>query len=207
MDKLTATVHHLTAAAGGRRDPRVRPIRLADLARCVELINRTHCGLDLFRPYGVEFLRSRLDDLFWGPKPPFVPSVYGWDEMSVLEEDGEVVACGGLWDRARDVRERWHHRETGEKRFVDVTCLMDFGFADGRADAMAALIGHHLATTTELGRSALCAPLEFDHDVLVELEWAKPECETRVLETMGFSMDDMRVESTITRPYTDLAYW
>jgi hypothetical protein len=207
MDKLTATVHHLAADSGGERDLRVRPIRPGDLTRCVELINRTHGGLDLFRPYGIEFLRSRLDDLFWGPKPPFIPSVYGWDEMAVLEEEGEIVACGGLWDRGRDVREHWRHRETGEERLVDVTCLMDFGFADGRADAMAALIGHHLVTTSELGRRALCAPLEFTPDVLLELAWAKPEAETRALESMGFNMGDLRVESTMTRPYTDLAYW
>ena len=43
--------------------------------------------------------------------------------------------------------------------------------------------------------------------MLSALSWAKPEDETRLLETMGFSMGDMRVEATMTRPYTDLAYW
>jgi len=207
VDKLTASVHHLDAANGGRRDARVRKVCADDLPRCVELINATHAGLDLFRPYSVEFLRGRLDDLFWGPKPPFVPCVYGWDEMAVLEDDGEIVACGGLWDRGRDARERWTHRETGDERVVDVTCLMDAGYARGRADALATLIGHHLATTSELGRTAMVAALEFLPDVVELLDWAGPEVEVRVLETMGFRSPDLHVDATMTRPYTDLAYW
>lgn len=207
VDKLTASVHHVSAAGGGRRDARVRPIRADDLPRCVELINTTHAGLDLFRRYSVDFLRGRLDDLFWGPKPPFVPRVYGWDEMAVLEDEGEIVACGGLWDRGRDTRERWTHRDTGDEHVIDVTCLMDVGHAPGRADALAALIGHHLASTSTLGRTSMVAALEFLPDVVELLDWASPEAEVRVLETMGFRSPEVQIDATMTRPYTDLAYW
>lgn len=75
FEKLTATVYHLDTSKGGTPDSRVRPVKLKDLARCVELINATHQGLDLFRPYSVAFLEARMHDLFWGPKPPFVPEV------------------------------------------------------------------------------------------------------------------------------------
>jgi hypothetical protein len=65
MGKLTATVHHLDPAAG-RTDPRVRPITPDDVPRCVELINATHAGLDLFRPFRADAFEDRLHDLFWG---------------------------------------------------------------------------------------------------------------------------------------------
>lgn len=207
-DKLTATVFHLDAqSAPTSPDQRVRPIEPDDISRCVELINNTHGGLDLFRPYSVDFLETRLHDLFWGPKPPFVPTVYGWPDMAVLEVDGSIVACGGLWDRGRDVRERWRHRESGEERVVDTTCLMDFGYAAGHEGDMAALIGHHLATTKSLGRTTLSVALEFQPDVLHLLSWASPQPEVRSLETMGFASDEVRIDAVIKRPHTDLGYW
>ena len=85
----SATSDELTG--GGPRDPGrradgrcsalgegavIRPVRPDDLPRCIELINRTHAGLDLFRPYTVEFLESHLDDPAWGPKPAFWSSVF-----------------------------------------------------------------------------------------------------------------------------------
>lgn len=206
LDKLTATVHHLEPAAG-RRDPRVRPARPDDLPRCVELINATHDGLDLFRPYSVDRFEDRLHDLFWGPKPPFVPAVYGWDDLAVLEDDGRIVACAGLWDRGRDVRERWVHRTTGEERTVDTACLLDVGCERGREADLAALTRHHLATTAALGRTSLTAAFEFLPGVVAALADASPTPETRSLETMGFADAEVRIDATITRPYTDLAYW
>jgi hypothetical protein len=133
MDKLTATVHHL-AAESVVSDLRVRPFAV-EIWRCVELINRTHHGLDLFRPYGIEFLRGRLDDLFWS-KPPFIPSVYGWDE--IRPRGGRQIVAAVVSGIVGVTYQYWRHRETGEERLLDVTCLMDFGFAEGRADAMAA---------------------------------------------------------------------
>jgi hypothetical protein len=207
IGKLTATVHHLAAGPAAAADPRVEPIGPADLDACARLVNATHAGLDLFRPYDAAFLRARLDDGSWGPKPPFFAPVYGWKDMVVLRGGGYIVACAGLWDRGRDVRERWCHRSTGEQLVVDATCVMDLGFAPGRADAMAALLGHLLARTTELGRSTMIVALEHHPEVLERLAWACPQPEERLLETMGFTDGTMRVDATISRPYTDLAYW
>ena len=220
LDKRTASVVHLDAAADssaadrtaadrtdGQTDGRVRPANLEDLPRCVELINATHDGLDLFRPYTAESLENRLHDLYWGPKPPFTPVVYAWADFAVLVDDGDIVACGGLWDRGRDVRERWRHRETGAEHVLDPTYLMDFGFEPGHEADMAALIGHHVATTRHLGRSSLVAALEFLPAVTEHLTWAAPSVESRSIESMGFASPDIRVDATIARPYTDLAYW
>jgi hypothetical protein len=207
FEKLTATVYHLDASTGGTPDSRVRPVKPDDLARCVELINATHAGLDLFRPYTVPFLEARMHDLFWGPKPHFVPEVYGWNDMHVLEENGEIVACGGVWDRGRDSRERWKHRETGEERIVDTACLMDFGFASGHEKAAAALTDNHLAIANSLGRTSLSAALEHHPNVVALLAHTAPRPETRTLETMGFATDELKITATVTRPYTDLGYW
>lgn len=206
FEKRTATVYHLDPAAG-RRDPRVRLIRPDDVDRCVELINTTHAGLDLFRPYSPSWFEERLYDLLWGPRPPFVANVYGWDDMAVLVDGGRIVACAGLWDKGRDVRERWRHRESGEERVVDTACLMDVGCEPGHEAELAALVRHHLATTRDLGRASLTAAFEFVPAILDHLADAAPRPETRSLETMGFTSDEFRVDATVTRPYTDLAYW
>ena len=204
---LTATVHHLRALDRGRPGPRVRPATVEDLERCVELINRTHDGLDLFRPYTVEFLRQRLDDPSWGPKPPFWARVYDWSDFRVVDDGGRVVACGGLWDRGEHIRERWHHPVTGETQLVDATGLMDFGVEDGHGDALVELIGHFASRTQELGRSTMMVPLEHLPEVLRACATFSPAPETRALEVVPFTSPVLTVEAPITRPHTDLAYW
>jgi hypothetical protein len=212
VDGLSATVHlfapDATAATGPDRGLRTRPVRRDDIPRCIELINATHEGLDLFRPYTPEFLETHLDDPMWGPKPGFWATVFTWDDYWVVEDtSGAVVACGGLWDRGRDLREVWSHRESGERRTVDATALLDWGHAPDRADAMAFLVRGFLRQTAELGRSHLLAPLEHAPDVLDELVAFEPVIDTRALHCMGFNDGTVRVEPSITRPYTDLAYW
>jgi hypothetical protein len=209
VEGLTATVHLF--------EPRpvaplpiglvVRPTEPADVARCVELINATHRGLDLFRPYSGEFLEGRLDDPFWGPQPGWWTPVYRWGEHFVVEDGGEIVACGGLWDRGGDVREVWRRPDTGEERVLEPTALMDWGHALGRDDAMAALARRFLVRTGELGRTHLLAPLEFAPGVLDALGDLEPTIETRALRCMGFHEGDVHIEPSVQRPYTDLAYW
>src|SRR5439155_22010818 len=108
------------AAAG------IRKARRGDIRRCAALINRTHKGLDLFRPYTVEFLQTRLDEGFWGPRPQWWNPTYTWHDFFVLEEEGKVVACAGLWDRGANMREVWRRRETGEEKTVEGTKVLDF---------------------------------------------------------------------------------
>jgi len=118
----------------------IRRARRADLGRCARLINRTHRRLDLFRPYTAAYLRDKLDGWAWGEKPAWWESVYAWGDYWVLEQDGRVVACAGLWDRGKHVREVWRHKGTGEARVVTATALLDFGHAEGREAEMARLI-------------------------------------------------------------------
>lgn len=204
VEGLSATVFHFHG--DGRSDDRVRATGLADLPRCIELVNRSHAGLDFFKPYSLEFLRGRLDDPSWGPKPPFWTPVYEWGDHFVLEEGDRIVACAGLWDQGRHQRERWRQPESGEERVVDHSSLLDFGCAEGREDALAALIHHLAARSRELGRTTLVAPLEFLPAVREALGEAL-EPETRQMQVMPLAMPGVELDYPVERPYTDLAYW
>ena len=184
-----------TAAAG------IRTARPSDIDGCVAMINRTHAGRDLFRPYTPEYLADRLDpgSPSTGPiggKPP-----YCRDDFYVLERAGEIVACAGAWDRGRDLRERWRHRETGEERVIDAVALLDIGFAEGHEDALAALVEHAIGIAHTLGRTYLLAPLAYLPQVAALLAHHEPIPETRYLQ--------WRAETPpITAPtHLDLVYW
>ena len=182
----------------------IRKAREDDLERCVALINRTHDGLDLFRPYTTEYLRNRLDDGYWGEKMSWFdadwPHVYGWEDYYVLEERGRVVACAGLWDRGRDARDRYRHKETGEEKVVSMTSALDFGFETGREAAMARLVAHLIGETHRLGRDFLAIPLEQLPSVAAQLEAYEPVPETRALRWEPS-------DPPMVRPHIDLSYW
>jgi hypothetical protein len=205
--ELRVTVHHFRAQPFDGDASGIRRARRSDAPRCVALINRTHRGLDFFRPYSLEFLQMRLDDPFWGPKPEFWVPVYGWEDYYVVEEAGRVVACGGLWDRGRHMREVWLHKETGERTVIERTALMDFGYAAGREDAMARLLGYLIGLTSDLGRRELMAPIEQLPSLVERTAKYGPAGETRALgaDTTGPEATALNIE--VRRPYTDLAYW
>ena len=127
--------------------------------------------------------------------------VYGYDSYFVLEDRGEIVACAGVWDRGRDVRERWRHRETGNERLVSVAALLDFGCAKGHEQALAWLIEHGITRAHTLGRDYLVAPLATLPEVAALLEQHQPEPETRYLQWRADS------PALTPPPYVDLVYW
>jgi hypothetical protein len=163
-------------------------------------VNRTHAGQDLFRPYTVELLEDKLDEGFWGDPPPWFESVYSWSDFFVLESGGRVVACAGLWDRGRDQRERYRHRETGEERVISDAALLDWGFEESAEDAMRELLDDLAGRAHALGRDFLLAPLEQNEGLLKQLEARDLSTEKRYLRW------DVK-ELPIVRAYTDLVYW
>ena len=196
---IPIAVAQVPAAAPASASPRVRPARPEDLPACVELVNRSHAGLDLFRPYTVEFLEDRLDEGYWGERALWRPSVYGWPDFFVLESAGRVRACGGLWDRGRDLRERIRRKKTGEERVFASTALLDWGFAEGAEAAMLELVADLTARTRALGRDFLLVPVDHAPELAKGLEPLEPATETRYLRWSA--------QPPITRPYTDLRYW
>jgi hypothetical protein len=195
---IPVTVTHIPATAPAREAAGARRATRSDYDRCAALINRTHAGRDLFRPYSADSLRDRLEfDV-----PDFAPHpAYGIDDFWVIERNGDVAACAGLWDKGRDLRERWRHRETGAERLVESTALLDIGYADGEDDAMAALIRHLAGVTRELGRDQLTVPLAYLPGVAGALSHLDPAHETRYLQ---WRTDDPPLS---TPAYLDLVYW
>ena len=174
------------------------------------MINRTHKGLDLFLPYSADRLKDRLNQWCWGERPPWWTETYGWPDFFVLESDGKPVACAGLWDRGRDVREVWHHLATGTTRVSSVTNLLDFGFAEGHEAEMVRLIRFLLGKTHELGRDALAAPLQTlpeIRDKMSDAGWT--EDARGLLWTMTSPEGGFYATPPVApkRPYTDLTYW
>ncbi len=198
---VPVTVLQYPARPQGGRRRGVRPARIEDLEASVRLINRTHQGRDLFRPYTLSSLMDRLDAGLTGGLRSPVRRPYALDDFHVKERDGEIVACAGLWDRGRDLRERWRHRATGDGRVITVAALLDYGFAEGQADELAALVEHFIGMTHGLGHDYLVAPLETLPDVAARLAGHDPVAETRFLQ--------WRAETpALTAPaYLDLIYW
>ena len=116
---LSATVHCFPSHPFEQDGNGIRFARRSEIRSCVALINRTHRGLDLFRPYSEEYLRGKLADPPWGPKPKSWTPVYGWQDYYVLEARGQIVACAGLWDRGRHVREVWRNKVSGEQQVIE----------------------------------------------------------------------------------------
>jgi hypothetical protein len=188
----------------------IRKISKSDVPRCVNLINRTQDGLDLFTPYTEETLTFGLNERIWGPTPDWWGHIYGWDDYYVLEEGGRIVACAGLWDKGANVREHWRLKSTGDEKLIDTTALVEFGFEEGREDAMARLGVHLIGETARIGRGYLVAALQFHPEVAALLEEFGPIPERRGLiwRTFDGNFNQMPVpDPAITRPYTDLFYW
>jgi len=186
------------ASAGG-----IRPVAADDLAECAALINRTHAGLDLFAPYTADSLKAVLDEGFWGERATWRPPVYGWSDFLVLEEDGRLVACAGLWDRGRDMRERWRSKD-GETRLVEVAAALDIGCAAGREDALARLLHHLAGLAAAKGRQSLIVDLERLPAVTRELADLEPRVESRTLEWSPYTP---ALPAKLGECSLDLRYW
>jgi hypothetical protein len=204
---LTATIHCYMPARREADTVGIRKVKRGDLPGCVALINQTHRGLDLFRPYSAEFLRRRLDDPCWGAKPDWWTAVYGWDDYYVVEEGGRMVACAGLWDRGRHVREVWCKPKTGEREVLECTALLDFGWAPGREEAMARLVRHLVNVTSELGRSRLMAPFEPWPELLDRLSDLPCVPDRRNVLWRAYVPGRDGRPLVLRRSDTDLAYW
>ncbi len=189
-------------------DRAIRLARLEDLPACIALINRAHEGRDLFRPYSAEYLESVLDEGYWGDRPTtsgnpamdWWKSIYGWTDYYVLEEGGRIRACGGLWDRGRDVRERWKRIGADEERRVSVGAMLDYGYEDAAGECMLRLMRYFIGRAHELGRDYLAAPIGHLPELVAQTENLRPEQDERSLRW------DLK-DPAITRPYIDLRYW
>lgn len=82
--------------------PAARPIGAGPTFDIVRLINRTHAGKELFRPY---------EQVDFGRRLSRSPS-YGWGDIYGLSEDGRMRAVAGLWD---DFVADWGYEQGAEE--------------------------------------------------------------------------------------------
>ena len=213
---VPVTVHQFVPPAGAPASASgasesIRPGTRDDLDACAQLINATHGHLDLYEPLSPWLLGHRLDEFRRGRRMARWAHVYGWREFRVVEENGEIVACGGLWDRGKHVRERWTHRESGDTRTIAATNVLDFGWKAGREDAMERLLRTFLAESARRERTYMVVPLQHHPELLARL--ADVECvpETRGLQWRMYSPEDHREmpdpQPRVVDPFTDLRYW
>jgi hypothetical protein len=189
---------------------RIRPARRSDIASCANLINSAHQGFDLFVPVTAASLRMRLRGNVWGRRPEWIRPVYSLSDYYVLEEDGAVVACAGLWDRGADVREVWKHVGTGDTRVIDPSAVLDSGFLPGREDALADVIQFFIAISSRLGKSHVLVSLQHLPLVAALLQQLSPEHETRGLQWHLVTPEGKPMHEpypSISRPFVDLSYW
>ena len=73
---------------------KVRPIAKDDLAAVANLINETWQGYELYEPMSADGLAQFIT------RTP----AYDFDNLFVLEESGEILACLGFWDWSQVTR-------------------------------------------------------------------------------------------------------
>jgi hypothetical protein len=90
---------------------------------------------------------------------------------------------------------------------IESTALLEFGYADGREDAMSRLLAYLIGRTHELGRQDLMAPLDQLPALQERMASSEQTCETRSMSVDVFPDTNTPLTVTVRKPYTDLAYW
>ncbi|HZU75639.1 MAG TPA: hypothetical protein VFA70_02675, partial [Dehalococcoidia bacterium] len=135
--------------------PLPEPLRSDELDDAIALINRTHAGLELFPGYTRTTLVQRLS------RSP----AYGLQHWYAVRAGGRLLAVAGVCDVGAGLATCVCDRTTGEKAVSRSLALLDYGFADGDAAAMASLLDGLRGLAASCGRQALelsvpeCSPL------------------------------------------------
>lgn len=125
--------------------PSVRRASRGDALRIVHLINRTHSSFDLYIPHSVEYLNDRLARV----------KDYSWNDMYVLEKQGRIVACAGLWDKGASERVYVYHALDNKEKTLDAKIVLDWGFEKGEEDSMGNILQHLLGEAARSGKNRL----------------------------------------------------
>lgn len=205
---IPLTVHHLALRPELVDEPAddagIRPAGPADLQACAALIEIARAGFDFTPPVTAQTLEERMAIAGAAPRDVFWPHVYSWGDLFVVERSGRIVACAGLWDAGRDLREVWRHPTLG-RRVIEGTVVLDAGFAPGHERAFVRLLEHLARRSDELGRNRMTALLMPFPGVVERLDRFRVGTETRSLQ---FSIEE-RLDRALpaVRPLIDLAYW
>lgn len=133
---------HFETTLEAHRARQPRPVTRGEAKVVVDLLNLTHDGQELFRPYTVGSLNRRLSR---SPE-------YGWSHLFALDEGGELAAVVGLWDQGRSLRVTSFDKATGQTHTVSRAVVADYGFRPGGERALAALLRQAAAVAASWGR-------------------------------------------------------
>jgi ribosomal protein S18 acetylase RimI-like enzyme len=142
---VDAYLHYVPTESTPSQVIPIRPLGQRDLPRLVELINRTRNRQELFVPYTEESFLARIS------RSPD----YTWRNLYGLEEAGALVAVAGVWDTGRSLRTIEEDHESGTVRTRSEVTVLDYGFAEGRADAWRTLFLGLLDIGKAWGRTGL----------------------------------------------------
>ena len=138
----TAGLLHFETAVEAHRARQPRPVTPSEAKAVVGLLNRTHDGQELFRPYTLGSLNRRLSR---SPE-------YGWGHLFGLDEADELAAVVGLWDQGRSLRVTSLDKATGQTHTVSRAVVADYGFRPRGERALAALLQQAAAVAASWGR-------------------------------------------------------
>ena len=167
--------------------------RPAQAGEVTGLINRTHSGRDLFMPYTPERFAARLSR----------STSYGWRQILVRERVGRPVAVAGLWDLGSTlnvVRTDERGFETASRPAV----ILDYGFAEGEAREMAALLDDLGLLAAAQGRQELWISLDPESG-LYDLMQDRPHASDSILAFNVTAAEPLPGRSAT--PYLDFVYW
>ncbi len=129
-----------------RPDGRPSPKRIGagPIFDIVRLVNRTHEGRELFRPYTDVDLGRRLS----------MSSDYGWGDYYGRFAGDRLVALAGVWGRNRAMTVMARGGDGREEREVS-SFIADYGYEDGAEDEMVVLLADICAAEASKGMTGL----------------------------------------------------
>jgi hypothetical protein len=115
-----------------------RPATPGDAARIVEILNTCHAGEEMYRPYTIDTLRSRLER---------APELYGWEQVWLTDR-----AVVGVWPAGLRVT---REDDDGTRREAVRASVLDHGFLPGADDELESLLRAWCGWLAERGTNEL----------------------------------------------------
>jgi GNAT superfamily N-acetyltransferase len=134
----------LDATPGGSPSP--KRVGAGPTFDIVRLLNRTHAGKDLFRPY---------EQVDFGQRLARSPA-YGWGDVYGRSAGGPLVAVAAVWDRGAATATRRGQDGPPRREWV----VADYGYEAGAEGEMAALLRELCAAAASAGRDAVSLALD-----------------------------------------------
>ena len=165
----------------------VENVKTNDIPEVVDLINHYYEGREHFIPYSAEFFESFVNGI---PK-------YGLDNFWVVKQNGEIVACAGLWDSSTYASYNFSNvplsmktigmifkflnnftkmpRIPGKGEYLKLHYLVDHAYKTENPDSMLALMGHINNQALDANGDYMVAALDPEDKLLKIRSFPQPD--------------------------------